>query len=157
MLGAFAMSDSSDNSNDLSNSSSGTLLTEVIKGLQKQPVLLYTLGIAIVLSGAATLTLENFRIFSGTLLILSIAGLAAWIFLEAHKLQQAVNRTPKSDQKTTGSIQVDRSTVEDVRGGTGNIAGSDSSGVQSKTGDIKISKSSVKQSTLKTGKIDNRK
>jgi hypothetical protein len=151
------MSDSSDNSNDLSNFSSGSLLTEVIKGLQKQPVLLYTLGIAIVLSGAGTLALENFRIFAGTLLVLFTAGLAGWVFLEARKLQQVANRRSKPDQKATGSIQVDRSTVEGVRGGTGDVAGSDSSGVQSKTGDINISKSSVKQSTLKTGKIDNRK
>src|SRR5437879_2571948 len=63
-------------------------LVEVVKGLKDKPVPLFTLGAAIILLGAGVWGPDSLRALIVPLLVVVLAGLIAWVFLETRNVQK---------------------------------------------------------------------
>jgi len=127
-------------------------LTEVIKNLKGQPLLLFVLGAAIVLVGAGVWGLESLRAITLPLLILLIVGLIAWGFLETRKVQKAglAGRKVASGAVRIGSrVKAEEGTEVT----TGGVTVSDDV-AEARSGDVTLGPSTVlKGAKIKTGDV----
>jgi hypothetical protein len=126
------------------------VMKEIVHNLKKHPILLLSLGMAILLLAAGTLALENLRLILAGLLLLTIFGVVAWIVVEGRKSARSSNhRYPLSQ---TGNIEIKgKSSVKaDLKSGSiteENVLR------ENKTGDITIGKGAKVDGKLKTGDI----
>ncbi len=102
-----------------------SVIGKVVDGLKKQPVLLFTFGMAIVLLAAGALAFDNLRLILVGLLILALLGLLAWIFLQANKQIQSEKRTsPTSVDIGIHKSKVKPNTIIEGEAGIGASNGS---------------------------------
>ena len=100
-------------SNEPASPSFWTAVGEVIKGLSKEPALLFSFGALIVLLAAGALSLQNLRWVAAAILVVFVVGLAAWVALQALSLQRKANAHGSNGMHTGG---VKARGVYDVKG-----------------------------------------
>lgn len=105
---------------DTSSSLAGTL-ARIGELLSNHPILLFAFGMAIILLGAGALALENLRVILAGIIVLTVLGMAAWIFTQLRIAQQAGGQPGMISE--SGSIQVE-SNAKVIRssGATGRVA-----------------------------------
>jgi hypothetical protein len=100
-------------SNEPPSPSFWTAIGEVIKGLSKEPALLFSFGALIVILAAGALSLQNLRVVAAAILVVLVVGLAAWILLKALSLQSKAKSRSTVGMQTGG---VKARGVYDVKG-----------------------------------------
>lgn len=138
-----------------SKASLWSAVKEVIDGLKDRPVLLFAFGLTIVLFGAASMTMERFRLFFTGLLIIYVIGVIAWLVSEARAHQ--ASSTGASGRVKSGSIRMQGGRHQGVTIETGKVTVKGSGTGSSETaasGDVQLRGGRIKDSRITTGEVN---
>ena len=147
---------SRDNQNETQSNqpSLWSAVVEVIKGLRKQPVLLFGFGLAILLMAVAALAVENLRIIAVSLIVIFIVALVVLLILQAMRLRppQQFGKKIRGGRAVIGKgATVDQA---DVVGGSERLSELPSGEEEISAGDAVVGRGAiVKKSKVKGGDV----